>query len=96
MAKRIGGSRRKTRHMMLKSHRQKGKISLTRCLQQLNVGERVLLKAESAVQSALYFRRFHGLIGTVTGKRGRCYEVAINDQNQKKMVIVHPAHLHKC
>lgn len=96
MAKRIGGSRRKTRHMMMKSNRQKGKISLTRCLQKLDVGQKVLLKADSAVQSALYFRRFHGMIGTVVGKRGRCYEVAVYDRNQKKKLVVHPVHLHKC
>lgn len=59
------------------------------------VGDRALLSAEPAVQASLYHRRFHGRSGTVTGKRGDCYEVAVKDGNKDKMVIVHPVHLRK-
>mgnify|MGYP003970947301 FL=1 len=95
MATRIGGFRRKTRHKLAKSRSQKGKISLTNYLQKLDIGQRVCLKAEPAVQKGMYFPRFHGRIGTVSKMKGRCYEVIINDHNKEKIVVVHPVHLVK-
>jgi large subunit ribosomal protein L21e len=93
---RKGGNRRKTRSIMRKNIRERGKISLTKYFQELEEGQQVLLKAEPAIQNGMYFRRFHGNVGKVVGKRGRCYEVAIKDQNKDKTVIVHPVHLRKC
>lgn len=81
---------------MRKNIRERGKISLTKYFQELEEGQQVLLKAEPAIQNGMYFRRFHGNVGKVVGKRGRCYEVAIKDQNKDKTVIVHPVHLRKC
>jgi large subunit ribosomal protein L21e len=95
MATRIGGFRRKTRHKLAKSRSQKGKISLTKYLQKLDIGQRVVLKAEPAVQKGMYFPRFHGLTGIVNGMKGRCYEVLIKDQNKPKTIIVHPVHIKK-
>lgn len=96
MAKRIGTFRRKSRHKLAKNVRSKGKISLTRFFQKFESGERVVLKADPAVQKGLYFPRFHGKLGIVKGKKGRCYEVAIKDFRKEKTVIVHPVHLKKC
>ncbi|MFT7615295.1 MAG: large subunit ribosomal protein L21e [Candidatus Woesearchaeota archaeon] len=95
MATRTGGARRKTRHKFQVSIREKGKISIRRYLQSFETGERVLLKAQPSIHKALYFRRFHSLSGIITGKQGSCYKVAINDQNKKKIVLTHPAHLVK-
>ena len=93
MVKRIGGFRRKTRHKMSKPVRQKGKISLTKYFADYNEGDKVQLHAEPAVQKGMYFPRFHGKMGIISGKKGRCYEVEINDFNAKKTLIVHPVHL---
>ncbi len=38
-------------------------------------------------------RRYHGLTGTVIGKRGRCYEVQVKIGNNKKMLIIGKEHL---
>ena len=95
MAKRIGGNRRKTRDKLSKPKSQRGKISITKFFQELKEGDKVVLKAEPAVQSGIYFRRFHGKAGTVKAKRGTCYEVEIKDFNKSKTVIVHPVHLQK-
>jgi len=59
------------------------------------VGDLAILNAESAVQTNLYHVRFHGLTGLVTGKRGACYELQIQDGGKQKMLIVHPVHLKK-
>jgi len=95
MVKRIGSSRRKTRHKFKKSVRQRGKISISRFFQKLEVNDRVALVAEPSYHKGLYFRRFHGKIGKVVGKRGFCYIVEIKDGGKKKEIIVHPVHLKK-
>jgi ribosomal protein L21E len=95
MVRRMGGSRRKGRSRMIKPASAKGKISLRRFLQELSVGDRVALKAESAYQKGLYFKRFHGRIAQVTRKQGFCYEVSFKDGSKTKRIIVHPVHLKK-
>ena len=91
--KRTGGARRKTRSKMRKNVRTKGKISLTRYFRVFENGAKVNLVAEPSVQKGMYYPRFHGMAGIVTGKKGRCYEVEIKDHRMKKTVIVHPVHL---
>ncbi|PIN87236.1 50S ribosomal protein L21e [Candidatus Woesearchaeota archaeon CG10_big_fil_rev_8_21_14_0_10_44_13] len=95
MTKRVGGIRRKTRNIFSKTIRQKGKISISKYLQQYKVGDRVILKAEPAIQKGLYHHRHHGRQGIVQGKRGSCYEVLIKDMGKQKKIISHPVHLKK-
>ncbi len=95
MTKRIGGGRRKTRYLFQKKRKHKGTLNLTKYFQIFNIEEKVVLKAEPAVQNAMYHRRFHGKTGIVTGKKGRCYNVEIKDGGKKKSLIVHPIHLQK-
>ncbi len=80
---------------MSKGIRQKGKISLDKFFQSFNIGDRVVLKAESAYQKGLFHPRFHGKSGVIQGKKGRCYEVIISDQGMKKTVVTYPIHLKK-
>jgi large subunit ribosomal protein L21e len=93
MAKRIGTVRRKTRHKLGKSYRQKGKISITSYLQNFKHGDRIQLAAESALQKGMYHARFYGKVGTVKGRKGKCYEISISDKGKEKTLIVHPIHL---
>ena len=95
MVKRIGTKMRKTRSMYTKHYREKGKIPLSRYFQVLETGDRVGLKADSAVHIGLPFRRFQGFTGKVTGKRGRCYAVTMYDGKKEKTIYVHPIHLIK-
>lgn len=92
---RKGGARRKTRTKFQKNYKAKGKLSLRNYLQQFETGDKVALTAEPAVQSGMYFRRFHGKIGTVAKRLGSCYEIIIKDMDKEKHVIVHPVHLKK-
>ena len=93
MASRIGGFRRKTRSKLSRNVREKGKISLTRFFQVFKEGEQVQLHANPSIQKGMYFPRFHGKAGTITSKRGNCYNVKIKDGNKEKVLVVHPIHL---
>lgn len=91
--KKTGGLRRKTRSIFRKHRREKGKLSLAKYLQSFNVGDRVQLSVDSAVQKGMYHPRFYGKIATINGKRGRCYELLIKDGGKEKILIAHPVHL---
>jgi large subunit ribosomal protein L21e len=95
MVMRIGGGRRKTRSIMRKPRRQRGKISLRAFFQELAAGELVVLKAEPSIQTGTYFRRFHGKVARVSRRLGSCYEVVLMDRGKEKQLIVHGVHLKK-
>jgi len=90
---RKGGVRRKSRHKFRKNYKRRGKISVTDYLQEFNIGDKVILKAEPAVQKSLYAGRYHGSRGLIRNKRGACYEVGVKMGKKEKMFIVHPVHL---
>ena len=93
MAQRVGGFRRKTRHKLRKSIREKGKISLRRFFHHYEEGDHVSLSAEPSYPSGMYFPRFHGKTGMITKKQGTHYYVEIYDGGKKKHLLVHPVHL---
>ena len=95
MTNRKGGYRHKTRQVMRQHIRNKGKIPLRAYLASYEKDERVILKANPAVQKGMYHLRFHGRVGTIGEKRGECYVMTIKDGGKKKTLIVHPIHFKK-
>ncbi len=93
MVKRIGTQQRKTRYKLTRPYREKGKISLSQYFQLYHPGDKVGLKLHPAEQHGRFFPRFHGFTGRIAGRKGRCYEVAINDRGKEKTLYVHPLHL---
>ena len=91
--KRIGGARRKSRNKMKVSLSDKGKLPIKRYLQTFENGDKVLLKAFPAEQKGLFWLRFHGKTGEITGTQGKCYKVNIKDGGKKKTCVVNPVHL---
>lgn len=91
--KRVGGARRKTRHIMSKSVSERGKLHIKRFLQTFEEGDKVLLKAYPSYQKGIFCLRFHGRIGEVKGKLGECYKVNVKDGNKVKECVIHPVHL---
>ncbi len=87
------GPRAKSRHVAGKHKRDKGMPSVNKMLQEFSEGEKVHVKINSSVHSAMPHRRFNGATGTVVGKRGSCFIVEVRDMNALKRIIVHPAHL---
>ncbi len=87
------GSRRKSRSKLRKNIRTRGKISITRYLHEFKIGDRVLLDAEPAIQKGMYHPRYHSLAGLVVGKRGKGYQIRINDNGRDKEIFVIAVHL---
>ncbi|MBW3019965.1 50S ribosomal protein L21e [Candidatus Woesearchaeota archaeon] len=93
MARNIGTFRTKTRYKFKKERREKGKISLSKFFQKFNIGDKVCLSVESAIQKGMYHPRFYGRIGEVVGKKKICYEIKIKDGGKEKILVSHPVHL---
>lgn len=93
MVKRGNAPRRKTRHLMQKSHRRKGKLSISRYFQSFEKGAKVQLVMEPSVQQGIYDTRFYGRTGEVQKKQGACYLVQIKDGGKRKNILSHPVHL---
>jgi len=93
MVKRVGGSRRKTRNLYKVSKKLKGKLAVSEFVKKLRIGEKVQLVAQPSVLKGIYFRRFHGRTGVITGMQGSCYKVQIQDGGKEKTLIIAPVHL---
>jgi large subunit ribosomal protein L21e len=93
MVKRIGGTRRKTRHKLKRARNEKGKISASAMLKEFNTGDTVILHPNPAVQDGVFCFNYSGRHAIVVGKRGRCYELLVRDGGKQKKLIVHPVHL---
>ena len=95
MVTRMGGLRRKSRSKLRKNIRQKGKLSVTKYLQEFDIGDTVYLKAEPSIHKGMYNLRYHGKSAIVVAKQGRCYIVQLKDHSKIKNFIVRPIHLKK-
>ena len=93
MVSRSRGYRSKTRHKLKKSVR--GMPTVNRQLQNFEIGDKVSIILEPAVTKGMPHPRFHGRVGTVTGKRGRAYLVKIKDIKKEKMFNALPVHLRR-
>jgi len=87
------GPRKKTRYKFKKELRQRGLPPVTSVIQQFEPGDKVHIVVNSSVQKGMPHRRFHGLTGTVIGKRGRAWMLSILDGDAEKTVIARPQHL---
>jgi large subunit ribosomal protein L21e len=87
------GPRKKTRYKFKKALRKRGIAPVTTVIQKFEVGQKVHLVVDPSVQNGMPHRRFHGKTGTITGQRGRAWELEVKDGNSKKTVIARPQHL---
>lgn len=95
MTDRQGGYRRKTRQKFTKESGTRGRISITRYLQEFSAGDRVALDMEPSIHKGLFEPKFQGKSGVVVRKQGRCYEVEIKDHTRPKKLVIHPVHLRR-
>lgn len=93
--KRIGGFRRKSRYKLRQNISSRGKLPITKILQEFQIGERVVLKLEPSHMGGMFFPRFQGRVGEVVKKQGDCLLVKIKDGNKVKQCLTHPVHLQK-
>ncbi len=91
--RRSKGYRARTRRLLKKDPRERGKIRLSKLLYEYQPGVRVVVKIDPSVHKGMPHRRYHGKVGTVIGKRGRGYIVSVTQGDAIKEVIVRPEHL---
>lgn len=87
------GLRSKTRHLLLKDPRNKGRLPPNRVLAQFEVGSRVAIKLEPSQHGGMTHKRFQGLTGTVAGKQGAAFVVDVLHGNMPKTLVVRAEHL---
>jgi large subunit ribosomal protein L21e len=78
---------------MRKKPRTRGVSSVTRALQQFEIGTSVSVDIDSAVHKGMPHHRFQGYTGTIKGTQGNAYLVGITVGKKRKTLIVRPEHL---
>ena len=87
------GYRSKTRRLLRKSPRERGKMRLSKLLHEYQPGNSVVIKIDPSVQKGMPHRRYHGKVGKVVGMRGKSYIVSVTQGDAVKEIIVRPEHL---
>jgi len=94
MVKAPRGYRHRTRKLLRKHVREKGAIpKLSVLLREYRVGDKVTIRIDPSFHYAMPHRRFHGVTGTIVGRRGRAYLVEVYVGSKRKVVITTPEHL---
>lgn len=93
MVKRSKGTRSKSRHVLRRKPRDRGISSITRAIQQFEIGESVSVNIDSSVHKGMPHHRFHGYTGKIEGTQGDAYLVGINVGKKHKTLIVRSEHL---
>lgn len=93
MGRKAKGYRRKTRSLLKKKPRERGKVGLSKILYEYKPGEKVVIKAEPSVHKGMPHRRYHGKVGVIVIKKGRSYVVNVAQGNAIKEIIVRPEHI---
>ena len=91
--RRSKGYRSRTRSLLRKRPRERGKIGLSRILRPYENGDKVTILLEPSVHKGMPHRRYHGRIGVIQGKRGKSYLVNVAMGKQTKQIIARPEHL---
>jgi large subunit ribosomal protein L21e len=88
------GYRNKTRKRHRRNARDKGLGSIEKYLIDFEINNKVdIITNSSQHKRGMPHRRYHGLTGTIKGKRGRCFEVQVKQGNSTKTLIIGREHL---
>lgn len=93
MVIRSKGTRSKSRHILRKKPRARGMPSLTKALQQYDIGDPVSINIEASVHKGMPHPQFQGYTGKIEGIQGNAYLVGIIVGKKHKTLIVRPEHL---
>ncbi len=93
MGRRAKGFRHKTRSLLTKKPRERGKTGLTKILHEYMAGEKVVVKVDPSVHKGMPHRRYQGKVGVIAQKKGRSYVVNVTQGEAEKEIIVRPEHL---
>lgn len=87
------GLRRKSRSVLTKRVRERGKIGLSRLLAVYEIGDKVVINIDPGIHKGMPHKRFQGKVGTVVEKRGKAYVLDIPQRKTSKFVIAGPEHI---
>jgi len=93
MGRRAKGYRHKTRSLLSRKPRERGKTGLSKILHSYMAGEKVVVKIDPSVQKGMPHRRYQGKVGVIVQKKGRSYVVNVTQGEAVKEIIVRPEHL---
>jgi large subunit ribosomal protein L21e len=89
------GIRRKSRSVLTKRVREKGRIPLSRLLTSYEVGEKVVINIDPGIHKAMPHKRFQGKVATIVGTRGKAYILEIPQRKTVKTIITTAHHIRK-
>jgi large subunit ribosomal protein L21e len=87
------GYRAGSRSLMRKGLREKGMRPPNYLLHKYEIGDKVLVRINSAYHKGMPHRRDHGKIGVVVASRGRAYILRVRAMDKLKDIIVRPEHM---
>ncbi len=93
MTNRSKGFRSATRMKFTKHVREHGAIHVTRVIQDLKLGAKVVVVVDSGTMKGQPHARYQGRVGVVAERRGRAYVVEVRDGGTIKKIISRPEHL---
>lgn len=93
MAVRSKGIRSKSRQILRKSPRARGVPPITHAVRNFEDGTKVAIKINSAIHKGMPHIRFQGLTGTVVGRQGNSFVIAVMAGNKAKELVVRAEHL---
>jgi large subunit ribosomal protein L21e len=93
LGRKAKGFRRKTRYLLKRKPRERGKTGLSKVLREYEPEEKVVIKLDPSVHKGMPHRRFHGKIGVIANKRGGSYVINVTQGNATKEIIVRPEHI---
>jgi large subunit ribosomal protein L21e len=89
------GPRRKSRGVLTKRVRERGKLGLSRLLAEYEVGDRVVIDIDPGIHRGMPHKRFQGKVGNVVERRGRAYVLEIPQRRTSKLVVAGPEHVRR-
>ncbi len=94
MVKPPRGIRHRTRKVFRKSIREKGAVPpLSLVMIDYQPGDKVHIITNPSVHSGMPHRRYHGMTGTIVGRRGKAYQVEVRVGSKVKKLFIRPEHL---
>lgn len=93
MGRKAKGFRRRTRSLLRRRPRERGKSGLSKILHEYEPGEKIVVKLDSSVHKGMPHRRYHGKIGVIVSKRGRSYVINVTQGSAVKEIVVRPEHI---
>jgi len=93
MVKRSRGIRSKSRHILRKKPRDRGISSITKAMQEFEIGESVSVTIDPSIHKGMPHPHFQGYTGKIEGMQGDAYLVGIMVGKKHKTLIAKPEHL---